>query len=52
MSSPVIAEIKIPAGNKWSNVKATIPQIKSGVHHLFISSKDGKQVEVDWISFE
>jgi len=52
MSSPVIAEIKIPGGNGWRNVKAVITQIKPGVHHLFISSKDGKRVEVDWISFE
>jgi len=52
IGSPVIGEIKIPAGNKWSSVKATIPQVKPGIHHLFISSKDGKQVEVDWINFE
>ena len=52
INSPVIAEIKIPGNDKWSNIKASLPGIKPGVHNLFISLKDDKKVEVDWISFE
>ena len=51
-AGPVIAEIKIPAGNKWHIVKAPVSGSKPGVQHLFISSKDNKLVEVDWIRFE
>ena len=51
-AGPVIAEIKIPAGNKWQIVKAPVSGSKPGVQHLFISSKDNKPVEVDWIRFE
>jgi len=51
-AGPVIAEIKIPAGNKWQIVKAPVSGSKPGVQHLFISSKDSKPVEVDWIRFE
>lgn len=52
LSSPVIAEIKIPGNDKWSNIKVSLSGVKPGVHNLFISSKDDRKVEVDWISFE
>jgi hypothetical protein len=52
IKSPVIAELKIPGNNNWNSIKASLTGIKSGVHNLFVSLKDEKKVEVDWIRFE
>ncbi len=49
---PVIAEVKIPAGNDWNIIKAPLSGLKPGVQNLVVSLKDSKHVEVDWISFE
>jgi hypothetical protein len=51
-AGPVIAEIKIPAGNEWQILKAPVSGSKPGVQNLVICSKDNKPVEVDWIRFE
>lgn len=52
IKSPVIAELKIPGNNNWNSIKASLTGMKSGVHNLFVSLKDEKKVEVDWIRFE
>jgi hypothetical protein len=52
INGPVIAEIKIPKGTDWKNVKTSVKKFMPGVRHLFIESKDGGAVEVDWIKFE
>ncbi|HJS55368.1 MAG TPA: family 43 glycosylhydrolase [Chitinophagaceae bacterium] len=52
INNPAIAEIEIPGSNEWSIIKTALSGIKSGVHHLFVSLKDDKHVEADWISFE
>lgn len=46
-----IAEIKIPKGGEWEKVKAQVLIFKQGNHNLFISLKDGANVDVDWISW-
>ena len=51
-SGPVIAEVKIPPGKEWRVVSAPFSRYQRGVHHLVLSLKDTKRVEVDWIRFE
>ena len=48
----VIAEIKIPEGNKWSIVDSPLSGYETGIHNLIVLLKDNKNVEVDWLSFE
>ncbi len=52
ISGPVIAEINVPKSNDWKLVQAKLQKPQTGIQNLFIISKDGKQVEADWISFE
>jgi hypothetical protein len=49
---PVIAQVKIPQGNEWSTVKATMKGQKPGLRNLVVMLQENKAVEVDWISFE
>jgi len=52
VAGPIVAEVKIPEGNKWNIITAPISKLKSGVQHLVVILKDKNQVEIDWISFE
>ncbi len=51
-NGPIVAQIEIPAGNDWKNIKAPVSMLKQGIHNLVVSLKDNKPVEIDWISFE
>jgi hypothetical protein len=51
-SGPLLAEVNIPASEGWTTIKAPLKTINGGLQHLFVSSKDDRPVEVDWISFE
>ncbi|MBN1300527.1 MAG: family 43 glycosylhydrolase [Melioribacteraceae bacterium] len=51
VSSPVISEIKIPAGNDWEIINTIVPGLKSGTHNLIVSLKTGSRIEIDWINF-
>jgi hypothetical protein len=48
----VIAEVVIPKGSNWTEIKKTLLKTESGIQNLIISSKDDNQIEVDWIKFE
>ncbi|HLP37556.1 family 43 glycosylhydrolase [Lacibacter sp.] len=52
ITGPIIAELRIAKSNEWKLTKSTVQKTQTGVQNLFVVSKDGKQVEVDWISFE
>jgi Glycosyl hydrolases family 43/Carbohydrate binding module (family 6) len=52
ITGPVIAEVKIPQDSKWKIIKTAVAKSPAGVNNLFVVSKDGKQLEVDWIKFE
>jgi len=53
LDGPLIAEIKTQnTGSGWKDITADVPQRTPGVHHLFIISKEDKQVELDWLRFE
>jgi hypothetical protein len=49
---PVIAQVEIPEGNEWNNIKVPVSGLKAGVQNLLVLLKDNRPVEVDWITFE
>jgi hypothetical protein len=49
---PIIAKVKIPAGNDWNTIKAPLTRLQPGVQNLVISLKDNNLVEIDWIRFD
>lgn len=48
----LLAEIKIPAGSNWKEIKINVLKFIPGIHNLFVVFKDGKLAEIDWIRFE
>jgi hypothetical protein len=48
----LIAEVKIPAGAVWNEVKAGVSNIPPGIHDLVVVSPDMSSKEIDWLSFE
>jgi hypothetical protein len=52
IDGPVISEIKVPKSTDWKVIKTPIKKFQSGVHNLFVVSKNDGPVEVDWIKFE
>ena len=52
VDGPIIAEIKISKNKDWKIKKGKVVNFQAGLQNLFIVSKDGKPVEIDWISFE
>ena len=49
---PAIAQVKIPAGNEWNTIIASVKGQKPGVWDLVIMLKGNAPVEIDWISFK
>ena len=52
INGPLIAEVKINPGKSWSITESTLLQSSPGIQHLFITLKDNRSVDIDWISFE
>ena len=49
---PLVAEVDIANNPEWNEAKASLKESPAGVHDLFVSLKDEKNVEIDWIKFE
>ncbi|MEO7975636.1 family 43 glycosylhydrolase [Flavobacterium sp.] len=50
---PLIAEVKIPAGTNWSDIKIPVKKFEGGIQNLVVVlNENNKNVEVDWISFK
>lgn len=52
VTGSIVAEVKISPSTDWKITKAVIKIPQIGIQHLFVVSKDGKQVAVDWVSFQ
>lgn len=52
INGPVLAEVRLPAGNDWQLIKAPLLKFEPGIQNLFLVSKDNNRIEVDWIGFE
>jgi hypothetical protein len=51
-NGPVVAQVAVPKGAGWQEVKATVTAISPGTHHLVVASQTKAPVEVDWVRFE
>ncbi|MGI4823578.1 MAG: family 43 glycosylhydrolase, partial [Janthinobacterium lividum] len=49
---PLLAQVAVPKGGAWHDVKVPLLAFKPGRHTLFASLKGGAGAEVDWVSFE
>ncbi len=49
---PLIAQVLVPKGDTWQDVKAPITLFKPGEHTLFVAPKGSAAVEIDWVRFE
>ncbi len=52
LTGPLLSKYTVRKDNNWMVIGADILQKTNGVQHLFISLKDGKGVEIDWVKFE
>jgi hypothetical protein len=50
-SGPVLAQLTVPKGGTWQEIKAPLAAVKPGRHTLFVSLKGGASAELDWVSF-
>jgi hypothetical protein len=48
----IVAEVQIPKSSEWKLTTAATVKLPKGIHNLFVTLKDDKQVAVDWIRFE
>jgi len=48
----IVAEVQIPKSSEWKLVKGRVIKFPNGIQNLFVTLKNDKQVEVDWIRFE
>jgi hypothetical protein len=51
-AGPVLAEIKVPKGRGWTEIKAPLTKLAPGIHNISAVMKDAGNVEIDWISFQ
>jgi len=52
MDKKVLAEVTIPAGTKWDEIKLPLLKVESGIQNLQVIAKSDSLIEVDWISFQ
>ncbi|MDF7814913.1 family 43 glycosylhydrolase [Hymenobacter sp. YC55] len=51
-TGPVLAQVTVPKGSQWQEVKAPLSAFKPGTHTLVVSAKTNTPVEIDWVKFE
>lgn len=49
---PLLATVEVDEGMAWEIVQADLRAAPSGTHDLFITQRQGRLVELDWIRFE
>ena len=52
LSGTILTEVKIAPSTTWEITTAAIIKWQTGIKHLFVVSKDGKEVAVDWVRFK
>lgn len=48
----VVARLKIPKSNDWTQVSAPVISVPQGIHDLHFSVQTAGTVEVDWVGFD
>ena len=51
-AAPVIANIKVPAGGRWSVIDAPLSGTAKGIQDIFVSLEGNSAVQIDWVSFD
>jgi hypothetical protein len=51
-TGPVLAQVAVPKGSQWQEIKAPLTAFKPGTHTLVVSAKTNTPVEIDWVKFE
>jgi hypothetical protein len=51
-TGPVLAQVAVPKGTQWREIKAPLTTFNPGTHTLVVSSKTNTPVEIDWVRFE
>lgn len=52
LTGPLLSKYSVRKDNNWMVIGADVLKKTNGVQDLFISLKDGKGVEIDWVKFE
>lgn len=51
-NGPLLTEVKIKAGEEWTDAKGKLLQSAKGIQHLFIVATGDVHIEADWIRFQ
>jgi hypothetical protein len=51
-TGPVLAQVTVPKGSQWQEVKAPVSAFRPGTHALVVGAKTNTPVEIDWVRFE
>jgi GH43 family beta-xylosidase len=51
-SAPILAQIVVPKGSQWRELRVPVAAIRSGPHALLVSSQTDALSEIDWVQFE
>ena len=51
-TGPVLAQVTVPKGGQWQEVKAPLAAFRPGTHPLFAQPKTNAPVAIDWVRFE
>lgn len=51
-SGKLIAKVKVPKTKDWKRVTVPVSSSPSGIHNLYVSMSQGKQIEVDGLWFD
>lgn len=51
-TGPVLAQVPVPKGSQWQEVKAPLAAFRPGTHTLLVSAKTTTPVAIDWVRFE
>ena len=52
IEGPIVAEVQVGPGKNWKTINKKVSKVQTGVQHLFVVSKTGNPVSVDWLSFQ
>jgi hypothetical protein len=52
LTGPVLAQVTVPKGAQWQEVKAPLTAFRPGTHALFVASQTASPVAIDWVRFE
>jgi hypothetical protein len=51
-TGPMLAQVTVPKGSQWQEIKAPLSAFRPGTHTLVVSPKTNTPVEIDWVKFD